>query len=176
MKKNYVFIFCSLLLMFFSCKTPEIENYITYTFDANGGTWEDGSKTLVLYGKPGEKINTVSNPVYETEEVDYKFVSWDKDIPETFGEEDLSFKANWQVDKRVYAFYFYKQNLSTGEFEKIESDTVYKKCPVIYSHADIDLSDYYNRYENFIFYNYEFDYSSYSISLYYKFISKYLDQ
>ena len=48
MKKNYVFIFCSLLLMFFSCKTPEIENYITYTFDANGGTWEDGSKTLVL--------------------------------------------------------------------------------------------------------------------------------
>lgn len=65
------------------------------TFDTDGGTPID--KMTVKYG---ENITKPANPV----KIGYSFLGWDKQIPETMPDEDLTFKAQWQINQYTITF------------------------------------------------------------------------
>lgn len=67
-------------------------NTITYTFAANGGVWEDSSVNKSVSGLYGAELPEVKNP----EKTGYLFEGWNSDIPERFGEQNLTFTAKWK--------------------------------------------------------------------------------
>lgn len=70
-------------------------NTHTITFDTDGGTPID--KMTVKYG---ENITKPTDPV----KTGYTFLGWDKQIPETMPDEDLTFKAQWQINQCTITF------------------------------------------------------------------------
>ena len=70
-------------------------NSHTITFDTDGGTAID--KMTVKYG---ESITAPANPT----KTGYTFVKWDKEIPETMPDEDLTFKAEWKINQYTITF------------------------------------------------------------------------
>ena len=71
----------------------ENQKTITYTFNANGGKWTDNKTEITVTGKTGDAVSLPENPVYTTTNYDYKFTGWNTTVPQTFGEENLSFQA-----------------------------------------------------------------------------------
>lgn len=67
----------------------------TITFDTDGGTPID--KMTVKYG---ENITKPADPV----KTGYTFLGWNKQIPETMPDEDLTFKAQWQINQYTITF------------------------------------------------------------------------
>ena len=70
-------------------------NTHSITFDTDGGTPID--KMTVKYG---ENISKPVDPV----KTGYTFLGWDKQIPETMPDEDLTFKAQWQINQYTITF------------------------------------------------------------------------
>ncbi|MBQ1884628.1 MAG: InlB B-repeat-containing protein, partial [Bacteroidales bacterium] len=70
-------------------------NTHTITFDTDGGTPID--KMTVKYG---ENITKPADPV----KTGYTCLGWDKQIPETMPDEDLTFKAQWQINQYTITF------------------------------------------------------------------------
>ncbi|MBR2887222.1 MAG: InlB B-repeat-containing protein, partial [Bacteroidales bacterium] len=70
-------------------------NTHTITFDTDGGTPID--KMTVKYG---ENITKPTDPV----KTGSTFLGWDKQIPETMPDEDLTFKAQWQINQCTITF------------------------------------------------------------------------
>lgn len=81
----------------------------TITFDTDGGTPID--KMTVKYG---ENITKPADPV----KTGYTFLGWDKQIPETMPDEDLTFKAQWQINQYTITF-------DTDGADQIEAITQY---------------------------------------------------
>lgn len=84
-------------------------NTHTITFDTDGGTPID--KMTVKYG---ENITKPADPV----KTGYTLLGWDKQIPETMPDEDLTFKAQWQINQYTITF-------DTDGADPIEAITLY---------------------------------------------------
>lgn len=76
----------------------------TYTFDANGGRFDDGSKTKTLTGPYGSKASFREVPQHSGDEhYHYRFAGWSETADSTKGEDDTSF---FITDNRtLYAVY-----------------------------------------------------------------------
>ena len=72
----------------------EINQY-TITFDANGG-----SEIAPITQDYGTKITTPDNPTRKG----YTFKGWDKEIPETMPAENITVKAQWEINQYTIAF------------------------------------------------------------------------
>ena len=64
---------------------------ITYSFYANGGSFEYGVKTVTVKGLYGANVTLPKNP----EKKDFDFESWDEEVPSKFGAESKAFYAKW---------------------------------------------------------------------------------
>ena len=72
----------------------EINQY-TITFDTNGG-----SEIAPITQDYGTKITTPDNPTRKG----YTFKGWDKEIPETMPAENITFKAQWEINQYTITF------------------------------------------------------------------------
>ena len=72
----------------------EINQY-TITFDTNGG-----SEIAPITQDYGTKITTPDNPTRKG----YTFKGWDKEIPETMPAENITVKAQWEINQYTIAF------------------------------------------------------------------------
>lgn len=115
----------------------ENQKTITYTFNANGGKWTDNKTEITITGKTGDAVSLPENPVYTTTNYDYKFTGWNTTVPQTFGEENLSFQAQWKEEKILATIEYYLQNLEDDNYTKQTADTVQMKVPLMYKDSDI---------------------------------------
>jgi len=66
---------------------------VTYTFDTDGGTWEDNTTASKnCSGKIGSKVPAILS----VEKEDYAFLDWNPLVPATFGDSDKTFTAQWK--------------------------------------------------------------------------------
>ena len=72
----------------------EINKY-TITFDTNGG-----SEIAPITQDYGTEITVPDNPTRK----DYTFKGWDKEIPETMPAENMTVKAQWEINQYTIAF------------------------------------------------------------------------
>ena len=72
----------------------EINQY-TITFDTNGG-----SEIAPITQDYGTKITTPDNPIRKG----YTFRGWDKEIPETMPAENITVKAQWEINQYTITF------------------------------------------------------------------------
>ena len=72
----------------------EINQY-TITFDTNGG-----SEIVPITQDYGTEITTPDNPTRKG----YTFKGWDKEIPETMPAENITVKAQWEINQYTIAF------------------------------------------------------------------------
>ena len=72
----------------------EINQY-TITFDTNGG-----SEVAPITQDYGTKINAPANPTRKG----YTFKGWDKEIPETMPAENITVKAQWEINQYTITF------------------------------------------------------------------------
>ena len=72
----------------------EINQY-TITFDTNGG-----SEIAPITQDYGTEITVPDNPTRK----DYTFKGWDKEIPETMPAENMTVKAQWEINQYTIAF------------------------------------------------------------------------
>ena len=70
-------------------------NQYTITFDTNGG-----SEIAPITQDYGTKITTPDNPTRKG----YTFKGWDKEIPETMPAENITVKAQWEINQYTIAF------------------------------------------------------------------------
>ncbi|MBQ9207140.1 MAG: InlB B-repeat-containing protein [Treponema sp.] len=69
---------------------------ITYTFDANGGSWADGStENRTISGLYEAEITNAPEKPTRT---GYSFAGWDAEIGSTFAAEDKTFTAQWTAN------------------------------------------------------------------------------
>lgn len=93
---------------------------ITLTFNANGGTFIDGSETKTLQGKYGAEVSTPT-PTWD----DHLFLGWDADVPKTFGAEDMAFGSKWNRPLISYTVTHKVESLLNAQiFEEKESETL----------------------------------------------------
>ena len=78
------------LLCVLSCtKTPKIT---TVTFDSNGGSFLDGTTSLVLTGQVGSSLEKPADPVWD---IAHTFQGWEPELPAVFPENNTIYKAVW---------------------------------------------------------------------------------
>ena len=70
-------------------------NQYTITFDTNGG-----SEIAPITQDYGTKITTPDNPIRKG----YTFKGWDKEIPETMPAENITVKAQWEINQYTITF------------------------------------------------------------------------
>ena len=70
-------------------------NHYTITFDTNGG-----SEIAPITQDYGTEITTPDNPTRKG----YTFKGWDKEIPETMPAENITVKAQWEINKYTITF------------------------------------------------------------------------
>ena len=96
-------------------------NIITYTFDAKGGNWNGSTANVVVKGRYGAAVTVPANPA----RVGYDFWDWDYDIPQTFGDKDITFTAYWTGKSGIqYTVKYWKQNVDDDEYT-IDSEDPY---------------------------------------------------
>ena len=97
-------------------------NTITYSFNANGGKWNDNNRTKTLSGLYGSTVPAMADP----EKIGYDFGTWGNvEIPAVFGTEDLSFNANWIArSDTAYKVEHYQQNLSDSNYTLVFTDNL----------------------------------------------------
>ena len=96
-------------------------NIITYTFDADGGNWNGSTANVVVKGRYGAAVTVPANPA----RVGYEFWDWDYDIPQTFGDKDITFTAYWTGKSGIqYTVKYWKQNVDDDEYT-IDSEDPY---------------------------------------------------
>ncbi len=96
---------------------------ITYTFVANGGNWNGSTANVVVKGRYGAAVTVPANPA----RVGYEFWDWDYgyDIPQTFGDKDITFTAYWTGKSGIqYTVKYWKQNVDDDEYT-IDSEDPY---------------------------------------------------
>ena len=67
----------------------------TISFDTDGGT-----TVAPISGDYGMEITVPANPT----KTGYTFVGWDKEIPGTMPSEDMTIKAQWQINQYTITF------------------------------------------------------------------------
>lgn len=88
-------------------------NLITYTFDADGGNWNGSTDNLLVKGRYGADVTVPANPV----KAGYEFFDWDLDIPQKFGDKDITFKAWWSAKSGIpYTVKYWKQNIADDDY------------------------------------------------------------
>ena len=75
-------------------------NVVVYTFNANGGSWDDGSNVMKLVGLYGAEVGTPANP----SRVGYTYAGWDKSLPTVFGETAETWTAEWIANSYTIVF------------------------------------------------------------------------
>lgn len=88
---------------------------ITYTFVANGGNWNGSTANVVVKGRYGAAVTVPANPA----RVGYEFWDWDYgyDIPQTFGDKDITFTAYWTgKDGIQYTVKYWTQNIADDDY------------------------------------------------------------
>ena len=122
---------------------------ITYSFDADGGTWGQGAadNVKVYKGKYGASFEaspddaTTTAPTLHPEKkvsnIIYTFTGWDKAVPSSFGEKDLSFTAQWSISKYLYKVEHYLQNLTGNDYILDGETSTQALASVIENPADI---------------------------------------
>ena len=86
---------------------------ITYTFEANGGNWNGSTANIVVKGRYGANVTVPAEPA----RVGYDFWDWDYDIPQTFGDKDITFTAYWTgKDGIPYTVKYWKQNIADDDY------------------------------------------------------------
>ena len=96
---------------------------ITYTFVANGGNWNGSTANIVVKGRYGAAVTVPANPA----RVGYEFWDWDYgyDIPQTFGDKDITFTAYWNgKDGIPYTVKYWIQKIADDEYT-IDSEDPY---------------------------------------------------
>ena len=94
---------------------------ITYTFEANGGNWNGSTADVVLKGRYGANVTVPAEPA----RVGYDFWDWDFNIPQTFGDKDITFTAYWTgKDGIPYTVKYWIQNIADDEYT-IDSEDPY---------------------------------------------------
>ena len=83
---------------------------ITYTFNAAGGKWVDVDTTTDT-GCFGAEVAVPANPA----RTGYTFSKWDKTIPETFGADNETFTAEWNINHYTVTFKDGETELSTQD-------------------------------------------------------------
>ena len=68
-------------------------NAYTYTFDANGGKFEDGLAIKEITDNFGTIINLPTNPT----RLGYEFMGWSPSVPTTIVDKNITFKAIWKI-------------------------------------------------------------------------------
>ncbi|BDC92866.1 InlB B-repeat-containing protein [Treponema bryantii] len=121
---------------------------ITWTFNADGGNWADGKTELSFSGKYGADFSEVlETPVKSDENADYNFYCWYPAIPQIF-EENLTFTALWNIDKKLCKIEHFIQNLDDDGYTKVEADTQNIKLPLMRVSSEVP-DDYIKEYEGF---------------------------
>ncbi len=95
-------------------------NIITYTFNPNGGNWNNSTENKTVSGRYGAAVTAPANP----ELTGYTFEKWDATIPETFGTENKNFTASYTVNTNTpYTVQHFKQNINDNDYTLVEGDT-----------------------------------------------------
>ena len=122
---------------------------ITYSFDADGGIWGQGAadNVKVYKGKYGASFEaspddaTTTAPTLHPEKnvsnIIYAFTGWDKAVPASFGEKDLTFTAQWSTSKYLYKVEHYLQNLANNDYTQDGETATQALASVIENPADI---------------------------------------
>ena len=95
-------------------------NQISYTFNADGGNWEENSEGITVSGLYEAKVLIPQNP----SKTGYVFSEWNETIPNVFGLENKSFTAIWSpAEGTVYKVEHWQQNINDNEYTKVDGDT-----------------------------------------------------
>lgn len=79
-------------------------NEYTITFDTDGGT-----EVAPITQNYNTSIAKPNNPMKEG----YTFAGWDKEIPSTMPAENMTIKAQWQVNEYILSYYTYTDDVPT---------------------------------------------------------------
>ncbi len=91
-------------------------NVVVYTFNANGGSWDDGSNVKKAVGLYGATVETPVNP----SRVGYTYADWDKTLPTVFGETAETWTAQWTANSYTIVF-----NANDGTGDMSNQDMTY---------------------------------------------------
>ena len=92
---------------------------ITYTFNPNGGNWNNSTAVQIRSGKYGGAFS-IPNPV----RTGYTFSSWDKTVPSVFGTKNDTFTTNWNANTNTaYKVEHYQQNINDDGYTIVSNDT-----------------------------------------------------
>ena len=90
-------------------------NQYTMTFDTDGGT-----EVAPITQNYNTSIAKPNNPMKEG----YTFTGWDKEIPSTMPAENMTIKAQWQVNEYILSYYTYTDDVPTlYKSEKVAYNT-----------------------------------------------------
>lgn len=90
-------------------------NEYTITFDTDGGT-----EVAPITQNYNTSIAKPNNPMKEG----YTFAGWDKEIPSTMPAENMTIKAQWQVNEYILSYYTYTDDVPTlYKSEKVAYNT-----------------------------------------------------
>ncbi len=93
---------------------------IQYTFDPDGGNWNDDTTPVVLKGLYGTTVTKPKGP----DKAGYLFTEWDSSIPDTFGTTSITFTAIWELSTGTpYKVEHYQQNLDDDEQYTLKETT-----------------------------------------------------
>ncbi|MBP5707109.1 MAG: InlB B-repeat-containing protein, partial [Spirochaetales bacterium] len=104
---------------------------IVYTFNADGGKWEDESNVQKAVGLFGAVVSKPANPTRYR----YNFIGWDSVVPETFGVISESFTAEWDAWK-----YTVKFDANDGT-ETMENQSIFCYVPTALSANTFEKTD-----------------------------------
>ena len=91
-------------------------NQYTLTFNADGGSFADGSEETVITVNYGDAVTAPEIP----EKLGYTFAGWDNEVPSTMVAENMTFTATWTDAERNVEYYsegvlYALFNLSEGD-------------------------------------------------------------
>ena len=93
---------------------------IQYTFEPDGGNWDNDTTAKILKGLYGDTVVKPAGP----DKAGFLFTEWDSSVPETFGTTSITFTAQWEVSTGTpYKVEHYQQNLDDEEQYTLKDTT-----------------------------------------------------